>query len=294
MSRKDSLTAEDVSLLTECHASLLAVKGVGIEEDMQLGTWVAAVDGPSRQDALGTLVKLGRVLLRTTHPARSDALLLARKCASLVGSASDAQQANVDAEILFCELETCTMDSEITATYSKASVDRRFELLDRCSRALQKARAVQSRSLLQQATCSVWGAVLPLLQPNLRHRARRPLEDAADALKEIESSMTQLRTVIYIELARIAYDNDLLVSCTDYVAYAEKFCASDDLTNQAQISQLRKQLKFAEIVEQNNGETDIEVASGLISLASEASNNNLRRRPLVQAGQILAPLLFGS
>ena len=82
-----------------------------------------------------------------------------------MATASDADEPNVDAELLFCEIELKILAGDAFWAYTKSTVKRRIAVLERCSRALLKAKNVGARLYIQSAACTVWNAALPLLQP---------------------------------------------------------------------------------------------------------------------------------
>ena len=54
-------------------------------------------------------------------------------------------------------------------------------------------------------------------QPTLRSAAHKALRTASDVLTEIDSTLTELRIVIHIELAKINEDAGMLTSAVDHV-----------------------------------------------------------------------------
>ena len=289
------------TILLECHAALLAVRGVLNDEDMKRGDWRNDVDGPQRVEALVGLVTLGRTLLLHFADGRltadvDDAVVTSIAVAS---RSTDAGTSPIDAEVLQTEYNLHIIKYPRTGTaaaleYSKGQVKRRLEMLDNTLGTLQSARNAGDLALVQRICCVMWNCSRSLLQPNLRHHVRRPLEKVLEALESINSSMSSLMSIVHIELAKIAYDAGLLTTVERHLAVAQQL----DEANEHRVSLEDLQRLMATKVQVEQLEVaDVELsvsdrALALVELARSASGADRCRGPLLQAGKLLAVDIF--
>jgi len=58
--------------------------------------------------------------------------------------------------------------------------------MKRCGEVIMNAVRLNDPNVLQAGCVTQWNLCLPLLQPNLRHYVRKPLQQVAEALENIQ------------------------------------------------------------------------------------------------------------
>jgi hypothetical protein len=91
----------------------------------------------------------------------------------------------LEAEFIECLLNIKALNHQ-QFSYSKQIVNMRVQAIAKCDETLHNAQRVKNCSLIQFGCLIQWELCLPLLQPNLRSKIRRPLQFVADCLDEIE------------------------------------------------------------------------------------------------------------
>jgi hypothetical protein len=269
--------------ITRALQMLMALPGVANEDVMLLPSWEDNQDKWLRQDALMVLVDLAQAALHLKD------MTTAARVAKHVSHATDGGAAAPRARVLLSQLELQAQD----VIYTPTAVQQRLAILDRLLSALSMLMEAGVPAAAQEACACIWSACLPLLQPKLRHLARRPLRLVSEALTTIGSHLTMLRCMLHIELAKIALDADLLVAAAEEVSAAHAVDA--DGLYEHEIAEVQAQLN-ARTTRPDVGlqePSDAEIIARRLQQAKAATDAASARSWVVQAAAVLAPGVFG-
>ncbi|XP_017664651.1 PREDICTED: cilia- and flagella-associated protein 46 isoform X1 [Lepidothrix coronata] len=125
----------------------------------------------------------------------------------------------IEIECLECEYERRKNATKIV-TYTKGVVEGQLELIKNLDLSLKRAVQLGDPNVIQVVCATQWNLCLPLLQHNLHQHVRKPLISVADALEEIDSTLTLLRCQVHMEIARIEEDGDRLEAAVGHLQKA--------------------------------------------------------------------------
>jgi hypothetical protein len=133
----------------------------------------------------------------------------ARACAVHAGR-SRFLSARLLSEFLFAQLALAELDKGEPPLGARA-VDVRSKALKRLENAELSAIKLGVPLAIEDGAALIWNMALPLLQPNLRARAKSALEVALKGLESVGSARAMLRAQILLELSFCNLDDNLVV-----------------------------------------------------------------------------------
>ena len=87
-------------------------------------------------------------------------------------------------------------------------------VLEKC---LQMAIRSDNGELIQDTSILAWNAGLFMLQPNLRHHVKTIMHIAAEALENIASPLTELRSLLHLEMTNCELADELVQKADSHV-----------------------------------------------------------------------------
>ncbi|XP_027548081.1 cilia- and flagella-associated protein 46 isoform X5 [Neopelma chrysocephalum] len=125
----------------------------------------------------------------------------------------------IEIECLECEYKRKKNGTKIV-TYTKGVVEGQLELIKNLDLTLKRAVQMGDPNVIQVVCATQWNLCLPLLQHNLHQHVRKPLISVADALEEVDSTLTLLRCQVHMEIARIEEVGDRLEAAVGHLQKA--------------------------------------------------------------------------
>ncbi|XP_056005172.1 cilia- and flagella-associated protein 46-like isoform X7 [Ostrea edulis] len=196
----------------------------------------------------------------------------------------------LELEFLQCELMVRSLGDK-QETFNKSVVDLRIQAIKRCEETIMNAIRQGDPNVIQAGCVTQWNLILPLLQPNLRKHARKPLTLLAEALEDIQSLLISLRCQVHTELSKCEEDQEQIQVAMEHL---KKALALDDgglYKERLEVSLHRLELR-AQLYQQPERAEDM--AAMIIEQARKADSGTMRmkRSLLVKAGEALAPDAF--
>ncbi|CAL1538602.1 unnamed protein product [Lymnaea stagnalis] len=193
----------------------------------------------------------------------------------------------LEKEFLECEMMVKALGNK-QETFQKAVVDIRLQAIKKCEEAIMNAMRLGDPNVIQAGCVTQWNLCLPLLQPNLRHKVRRPLAIIAQALENIDSLLVLLRCQVHTELSQCEEDQEQIEAATENLKKALYFDDTGVYHEKLEASLHRLELR-AQLYKQP--ETSEDQAAMIIEQArtSDSGTIRMKRSLLVKAGEALAP-----
>jgi len=133
---------------------------------------------------------------------------LAEDCHKRVNGTKDMEiTQNMDLIASLSIVQKMGPDVEFYTEAMVAKMQKTLEILEKC---LQMAIRADDGELIQDTCVLAWNTGLPLLQPNLRKLVKTIMYIAAEALENIKSPLTELRTLLHLEMARCELADELI------------------------------------------------------------------------------------
>ncbi|XP_043568488.1 cilia- and flagella-associated protein 46 [Chiloscyllium plagiosum] len=107
---------------------------------------------------------------------------------------------------------------------TKGFVKHCLRVIQRIDEVLQNAVRAKNWNLVQVVCITQWKLCLPLLQPNLRKNISKQLNNVASVLSDLDSSLTQLRCQVHIEIAQIEEDEERIEVAMEHLKKAYSLC----------------------------------------------------------------------
>ncbi|CAG5128471.1 unnamed protein product, partial [Candidula unifasciata] len=204
----------------------------------------------------------------------------------------DFQDSSFHLQLAFieCQLMICNLGDK-QESYQKSVVDIRLQAIKICEEAVRNSVRQGDHKLIQKGCVTLWNLCLPLLQPNLRHRVRKPLTMITDALEDIESLLVELRCEAHIELACCLEDQEQVQVALNNLKKAFFLDVKNVYRERLEVLLRRLELRSQLYMQPARPEDH---AAMIIEQAQKADSGTIRmkRSVLVKAGEILAPDAF--
>ncbi|XP_059152499.1 cilia- and flagella-associated protein 46-like isoform X4 [Physella acuta] len=193
-------------------------------------------------------------------------------------------------EFLECQLMVKSLGDKHEALLESV-VETRIQAIKKCEDVLMNAIRLGDPNVIQAGCATQWNLCLPLLQPNLRDKVRRPLTMVARALENIDSLLIQLRCQVHTELAKCEEDYEQIEAATEHLKKALLLDDAGVYQEKLEISLKRLTLRSQLYKPPESPEDQ---ALMIIEQAKSADSGTIRmkRSLLVKAGEALAPDSF--
>jgi hypothetical protein len=149
---------------------------------------------------------------------------LAKRVAGIIQATKDSNLAStVLAECANARMSILSLGDEANL-YTQKMVDTRIAALERLDKALPSAMRSNDAEAVHELCAMAWNLALPLLQPNLRKRAKRVLQACAKSLEDLGSPLHELRAQLHLEVARCDVADDLYAAAAAQVCVRVRVC----------------------------------------------------------------------
>ncbi|XP_055900491.1 cilia- and flagella-associated protein 46-like isoform X3 [Biomphalaria glabrata] len=239
----------------------------------------------SKRERCNLLIELARLCLELNFPDHANVCVEQLKTLSLQDPSVCLEQ-----EFIECELMVKILGKK-QESFKKSVIDIRVQAIKRCEEAIMNAIRIGDPNVIQAGCVTQWNLCLPLLQPNLRNKVRRPLTLVAQALEQIDSLLVQLRCQVHTELSHCEEDQEQIQTATENL---KKALLLDDtgVYHDKLVSTLKRLELRAQLYKQPEGTEDL--AAMIIEQArtADSGTKSMKRSMLVKAGEALAPDSF--
>ncbi|XP_048407549.2 cilia- and flagella-associated protein 46 [Stegostoma tigrinum] len=181
----------------------------------------------SSNQATGQLTESERLslLLDLTHLALEiKDIEMASKCVSDLLKAERIDKATaMEVECVESELSVLKLGAK-SEKCTKGFVKHCLTVIQRIDEVLQNAIRAKNWNLVQIVCITQWKLCLPLFQPNLRKNISKQLTNVASILSDLDSSLSQLRCQVHIEIAQIEEDEERIEVAIEQLKKAYSVC----------------------------------------------------------------------
>ncbi|XP_048465131.1 cilia- and flagella-associated protein 46 [Rhincodon typus] len=181
----------------------------------------------SSDQATGQLTDSERLslLLDLTHLAiEVKDIEMASNCVSDLLKAERIDKATaMELECVESELSVLKLGAK-SEKCTKGFVKHCLTVIQRIDEVLQNAIRAKNWNLVQIVCITQWKLCLPLLQPNLRKNISKQLTNVASILSDLDSSLSQLRCQVHIEIAQIEEDEERIEVAMEQLKKAYSLC----------------------------------------------------------------------